>query len=100
MGFPKGYKPIMAGIGRKKGVPNRVTVELKAMIEGALNDAGGRKYLTQQARLNPAAFMSLVGKLIPRDMNVSGEIRHTLEDLITNAVRKPESKSEDAPVLQ
>ena len=58
-------KPPSAGIGRKKGVPNKVTKQLKEMILGALDDAGGQKYLAQQAIENPGPFMALVGKVLP-----------------------------------
>ena len=77
------------GKGRPPGKPNKVTAELRSMIEGALADAGGRKYLAQQAIDNPAGFMTLVGKLVPRDLNVSGEVKHTLERLIADSYKKP-----------
>jgi hypothetical protein len=57
------------GPGRPKGVPNKVTSELKAMILGALDEAGGKEYLVQQAKENPNAFMTLVGKYIPAEVN-------------------------------
>jgi hypothetical protein len=53
------------GPGRKAGVPNKVTKALKDMILGALDDAGGQAYLATQAKLNPGAFMTLVGKVLP-----------------------------------
>jgi hypothetical protein len=56
------------GPGRGKGNPNKLTKDVKAMILGALDDAGGQKYLAQQATLNPAAFMTLVGKCLPREI--------------------------------
>ena len=64
-------KPPNAGKGRPKGVPNKVTSELKSMILGALDDAGGQAYLALQARENPTAFMTLVGKVLP--LQVAGE---------------------------
>lgn len=67
---PKGSQKT-PGSGRKKGTPNLVTKTLKEMILGALDDVGGQKYLMQQARENPAAFLSLVGKVLP--MQVTGE---------------------------
>lgn len=85
--------------GRPKGGRNKVTVELRTMIEGALSDVGGQAYLVLQAHENPKAFLALVGKLIPRDLNVSGEIRHTLEDLIANAVQR-EAAAIPAETLQ
>lgn len=35
------------------------------MIERALTKAGGVEYLTAQAHANPVAFMGLVGKVLP-----------------------------------
>lgn len=51
--------------GRKKGVPNQITTDLKNMILGALDKAGGQEYLTKQAKENPTAFMTLIGKVLP-----------------------------------
>lgn len=56
--------------GRKAGTPNKVTGELKDMILGALDDVGGKEYLSHQAKENPTAFMTLVGKVLP--MQVTG----------------------------
>lgn len=60
--------------GRRKGSPNKVTGDVKAMIEGALAAAGGQAYLTKQAEESPAAFMKLVGMLLPKDMHLKGQI--------------------------
>ena len=51
--------------GRKKGTPNRMTKELKEMILGALDEAGGQAYLLAQAKENPNAFLTLIGKVLP-----------------------------------
>lgn len=59
------------GAGRKPGVPNKITAELKDMILGALSDAGGQDYLKQQAKKNPGPFLTLVGKVLP--YQVTGE---------------------------
>ena len=57
--------------GRKKGVPNKLTRDVRAMIVKALNDSGGVAYLKRQAESNPAAFMGLVGKSLPKDVTVT-----------------------------
>ena len=62
MAAPKGHKRYG---GRQKGVPNKFNADVKAMILQALNGAGGAAYLQRQADENPAAFMSLVGKVLP-----------------------------------
>ena len=51
--------------GRKKGVPNTNTTALKEMILAALDGAGGLEYLQRQADESPAAFMTLLGKVLP-----------------------------------
>lgn len=74
-GKPKGA--IKTG-GRRKGTPNKMTAQLKEMIleaaELAGDDMGGGgtvKYLRMQAVLQPAAFMSLLGRVLP--MQISGD---------------------------
>lgn len=51
--------------GSRKGVPNKVTKQLKDMILGALDAAGGQDYLQRQAEENPGPFLALVGKVLP-----------------------------------
>ncbi|PRD89417.1 hypothetical protein C6P88_25090 [Burkholderia contaminans] len=55
------------GPGRKKGVPNKMTVEVKEMIRQALEEAGGVEYLVERAKdpRTASAFLSLVGKVLP-----------------------------------
>lgn len=58
--------------GRPKGSPNKTTAAVKDMILQALNEAhedGAIAYLKEQATKNPTAFLSLVGKVIPLDVN-------------------------------
>lgn len=82
------------GGGRPKGARNKLPGQIKELVEGALADVGGRDYLVKQARKNPKAFLGLVAKLIPRDLNVSGEVRHTLVELIAASNRqRPEQSS-------
>lgn len=60
--------------GRKKGTPNKLTAKLKEMIEGALMDAGGQEYLARMATKEPAAFLSLLGRTLPKDLNLGGGV--------------------------
>ena len=64
-------KPPNAGNGRPKGALNKATRELKEMILGALDDAGGQDYLARQANENPVAFLSLIGKVLPTTLNTT-----------------------------
>jgi hypothetical protein len=67
MPAPKGSRPPNAGKGRPKGATNTMTRSLREMILGALDKAGGQDYLTAQAHKNPAAFLALVGRVLPRE---------------------------------
>ena len=62
-------KPPNAGKGRQKGVPNKTTALLKDAILQAASQAGGEGglvgYLQLQAIENPGPFMSLLGKVLP-----------------------------------
>jgi hypothetical protein len=71
MSAARGTRPPNAGQGRRKGVPNKLTGDVKAMILAALDKAGGVDYLVAQAKRNPVAFMTLLGKVLP--MSVAGE---------------------------
>jgi len=59
--------------GKPKGATNKMTRQLKDMILGALDDAGGQKYLAEQAIANPSAFLTLVGKVLPITLNGTGD---------------------------
>lgn len=74
-----------AGPGRPKGSKNKTTALLKDAILRAAQEAGGgdedgmMKYLTEQATDNPTAFMGLLGKVLPMQVNaeVTGDINVT-----------------------
>ena len=57
--------------GRKKGTPNKVTGDLRQMVRDAVSAEGGTAYLREQARENPPAFLALLGKCLPKELEVS-----------------------------
>ena len=59
------------GAGRKKGSQNKLTAQGKDMILQALDGAGGVDYLVTQAERNPNAFLGLIGKVLP--LQVQGD---------------------------
>ncbi len=82
MAAPKGTRPPAAGRGRKKGEPNKITRDLKEMILGALDDAGGREYLKARALDTPGPFLALVGKVLPTTLQ-GGDEKKPLRFLIS-----------------
>lgn len=79
--------------GRKKGVTNKDTAQLRDMILKALDKAGNDEYLYTQSQENPVAFMGLIGKILPKqvdvDANLTGKIAITeIRRVIINADNK------------
>jgi hypothetical protein len=70
-------KPPAAGRGRPKGSPNKITAAVKDMVAQALDQAGGVEYLVAQSRDNPNAFLTLVGKIIPMQADIKGDLNIT-----------------------
>lgn len=83
-------KPPAAGMGRKKGVPNRLTASVKQMILGALDDLGGQAWLTEQAKADPRAFMSLLGRILPSEIQMDANvINHEMPAVIRRVIVDP-----------
>jgi len=70
--------------GRQAGTPNKTTALLKDAILKAAEQAGGDNglvgYLQEQATASPAAFMSLLGKVLP--MQVVGDEDNPVQHLV------------------
>lgn len=66
--------------GRQKGTPNKISGQLKDLILKALELAGGEggavEYLKQQAKANPSAFLSLVGRTLPTEAKIQSDVTH------------------------
>lgn len=71
--------------GRKKGTPNKLTAALKAMVARALEREGGVEYLREIAREDPAAFLALLGKILPREVKAGIEARRYVVEIKASA---------------
>jgi hypothetical protein len=91
-----GGKP---GPGRKPGVPNKANGLLRDAIIQAAEEAGGKDgivgYLTQQAKKHPAAFLALIGRVLP--LQVQG--RGATEQIVVQIVHRPRYSDRDEPKL-
>lgn len=68
--FEKGHQKI-PGSGARKGVPRKITQEIREMVRTALDQAGGVRYLVRQAESNPTAFLSLLAKILPKEISAT-----------------------------
>ena len=79
--------------GRKKGVPNKVTADVRHAINEAFDRAGGVDYLVNLAASDARTFCTLLGKIIPTQIagDEDGEpIKHVLE--VSWAMRSKDSE--------
>lgn len=62
--------------GRVAGTPNKLTRTIKEAIEISFDKVGGPDYLAQMAVEQPAAYMTLLGKVLPTQLeaNLAGAI--------------------------
>ena len=74
------------GAGRPKGSKNKLTLNIKQMIEDALTRVGGTDYLVKQAEENPVAFMALVSRVLPKDINITATVTHA--DMVLEAAKR------------
>jgi len=51
--------------GRVAGTPNKFSGAVRELILAALDGVGGQAYLERVAEQNPAAFLTLLGKVLP-----------------------------------
>lgn len=65
-------EPSRWGKGKRKGVPNKITRDLKDAIMNAFTQVGGEDYLVVVARQKPEAFLTLLGKLLPHTLQGPG----------------------------
>ena len=79
---PKSNRKVPVATKSRKGVPNKVTGELKAMILEALDKAGGVDYLLDCAlnEKTQGAFLSLIGKVLP--MTIAGDDKNPLTAIV------------------
>lgn len=60
------------GAGRPKGSLDKGNALIREMVADALNQAGGVGYLVRQANEKPAAFLALLGKVLPVQITGAG----------------------------
>lgn len=68
--------------GRKRGTPNKATATVREAFEHAFQmlQEDDRANLTTWGRANPTEFYRLAAKLIPTNLNISGDITITFVD--------------------
>lgn len=59
--------------GRRKGVQNKVTREIREALIEAFDQAGGVAYLVERSKDQPVAFMAMLGRLLPSEIKASIE---------------------------
>lgn len=80
--------------GRRKGVPNKITGDIKRALARAFKKVGGVKYLEALANSDPRTFCTLLSKIVPQEREASaaeaGAGGPTIIKLITRVPASPE----------
>lgn len=92
-------RPPNAGKGRRPGSKNKWGQDLQRTILKSLDRVGGSRYLERMANEQPAAYMGLLGKCVPREMRaeitaeltIRQEIRKNLVDSLVELIGKQEA---------
>jgi len=84
--------------GRKTGSENKLTVNLKTAVEEAFDQLGGIKWLVRLGKRDPATFCSLLGKLLPKAIEVGGTLKHEVDfrSRLEEAIRRSREEEQEA----
>lgn len=66
-------KPPAAGKGRPKGAVNKLTKTIREAVEISFNQIGGADWLAKMADEQPVAYMTLLGKVLPQQIEHAGK---------------------------
>ena len=61
------------GAGRKRGVPNKLTAHIREAVENAFLEVGDEDYLVKVAKEDPRTFCTLLGKILPTQVEAKAE---------------------------
>lgn len=94
-GNPNPVQTVKLPRGRPKGVPNKITQDVRGMIQDVIAGLGGAQRMIAWARedpLNERAFWSQVmPKILPKDINVGGQADNPLNIGIRVSFVKPDA---------
>jgi len=77
--------------GRKKGSKNKTPADLIDAVMHSFNSVGGKRYLAQQAIENPACYLALLAKVLPKNIQIRSEstslhVHHDTRDWLANQI--------------
>lgn len=84
--------PGLPGAGRPKGAVNKTTADVRTALEEAFEKRGGVPALVQWAEASPDEFYKLWGKLLPKDVTLSGS-GEPIRIIVQTGVIPPDTKT-------
>ena len=82
-------KGVKTGGGSRKGIPNKVTAEVREAIHEAFTKLGGVRYLVKVGKSSPGTFCKLLGMTLPKDVNLNATV--SLEQMLIEASKREKS---------
>ena len=68
------------GAGRKKGSISKINKDIREAIKESFDELGGVSYLVKMGKEQPASYMALLSKILPKEVNINHR-EATLEKL-------------------
>lgn len=102
MAFQKG-QPKLPGSGMKKGhisETKKIELELRDVIKSAFNKKGGEKWLLKQMDDNPKAFLALLGRVLPQEINGNVNVMIGLAERIAAARKRDDMVTVNQPMIE
>ena len=79
-------------LGRPKGSPNKIRRDVAELVRIALEGVGDETYLIARAKKNPTAFLALVSKLMPTQINADVNVNSDLAARLAAAELRTKTK--------
>jgi len=79
--------------GRPKGAKNKLPQQLKQALMASFERAGGEKYLLQVAMDDPKTYCALLGKILPAELKLEGQVTGEIIHKVEQEIIDPQSKA-------
>jgi hypothetical protein len=76
--------------GRPPGARNKLGLKVKEAMEQAFEDIGGAEYLKKLAWTDKPVFCALLGKMLPKDLELTGKDGQPIKIIVVTGVPEPD----------
>ena len=86
--------------GRKKGTPNKTTLQVKEALERAFHGIGGVPKLVAWGQENPGEFYRLWARLLPQEVRGAVGVNYSIAERLDAAIKQVEREQAERQRVQ